>query len=214
MKKADFENIIIPYFHKTYPFPETELKHVDVFQLTVAVILSAQCTDKRVNLITPEFFKRFKSYSDLAKATQEEVYAYIKSCSYPNNKSKNLIGMAKMITDEFNGKMPSDLEIMQTIPGIGRKTANVIAAVAFDQNTIAVDTHVFRVSQRIGLVSASKTPLEVEKKLIQIIPENLRKDFHHWLILHGRNICNARKPKCSDCGITSACSYYQQKFKE
>jgi endonuclease III len=210
MNISVLENSIIPYFKQQYPFPDTELKHVDIFQLTVAVILSAQCTDKRVNIITPPFFKRFKNYTDLARASQEEVFSYIKSCTYPNNKSKNLIGMAKMVIEEFNGKMPSDLALMQSIPGIGRKTANVIASVGFNQNTIAVDTHVFRVAQRIGLVTASKTPLEVENKLIKLIPENMRKDFHHWLILHGRSLCIARKPKCAECGIKTVCVFYKK----
>ena len=198
------------YFREKYPNPETELDYIDLFQITVAVILSAQCTDKRVNIITVDLFKRFKSFSDLAKASQDEVFSYIKSCSYPNNKSKNLIAMAKAVTENFNGIMPSDVELLQTIPGIGRKSANVIAAVGFGQNTMPVDTHVFRVSQRMGLITKSKNPNEVENKLVKLIPNNLLKDFHHWLILHGRYVCQARKPKCAECGLKEVCTFYSK----
>jgi endonuclease-3 len=198
----------IEYFKNKYPHPETELVYTDIYQITVAVILSAQCTDKRVNIITKDLFRRFPHFADLAIASQEEVFSYIRSCTYPNNKSKNLIAMAKAVIENFNGNMPSDVGLLQSIPGIGRKSANVIAAVGFGQNTMPVDTHVFRVSQRMGLITASKNPNEVEKKLVKLIPNNLLKDFHHWLILHGRYVCQARKPKCGECGLKEVCTYY------
>lgn len=200
----------IEYFKEKYPNPETELDYIDLFQITVAVILSAQCTDKRVNIISKDLFKRYRNFDQLAKATQEDVFSYIKSCTYPNNKSKNLIAMAKAVTENFNGNMPSDVDLLQTIPGIGRKSANVIAAVGFGQNTMPVDTHVFRVSQRMGLITKSNNPLEVEKKLVKLLPNNMLKDFHHWLILHGRYVCQARKPKCSECGLKEVCNYYNK----
>ena len=203
-------NRSIEYFKEKYPNPVTELDYIDLFQITVAVILSAQCTDKRVNIISKDLFKRYRNFDQLAKATQEDVFSYIKSCTYPNNKSKNLISMAKAVTENFNGNMPSDVDLLQTIPGIGRKSANVIAAVGFGQNTMPVDTHVFRVSQRMGLITKSKNPLEVEKKLVKLIPNNMLKDFHHWLILHGRYVCQARKPKCSECGLKEVCNYYNK----
>jgi len=203
-------NRSIAYFEEKYPVPATELEYVDLFQITVAVILSAQCTDKRVNIITKDLFQRFRTFDELAKASQEEVFGYIKSCTYPNNKSKNLVAMAKKVTDNFKGNMPSDVDLLQTIPGIGRKSANVIAAVGFGQNTMAVDTHVFRVSQRIGLITKSKNPLEVERKLVKLIPHDILTNFHHWLILHGRYVCQARKPKCGECGLKEVCQYYQK----
>ena len=201
------------YFREKYPNPKTELDYIDLFQITVAVILSAQCTDKRVNIITVDLFKRFKSFSDLAKASQDEVFSYIRSCSYPNNKSKNLIAMAKSVTENFNGIMPSDVELLQTIPGIGRKSANVIAAVGFGQNTMPVDTHVFRVSERIGLTSGAKTPESAEQQLVANFPADLLSRAHHWLILHGRYVCLARSPKCEKCGLTSVCKHYQNSMK-
>ena len=203
-------NRSIEYFKEKYPNPVTELDYIDLFQITVAVILSAQCTDKRVNIISKDLFKRYRNFDQLAKATQEDVFSYIKSCTYPNNKSKNLIAMAKAVTENFNGNMPSDVDLLQTIPGIGRKSANVIAAVGFGQNTMPVDTHVFRVSQRMGLITKSNNPLEVEEKLVKLIPNNMLKDFHHWLILHGRYVCQARKPKCSECGLKEVCNYYNK----
>ena len=203
-------NHSIEYFTEKYPKPETELDYIDLFQITVAVILSAQCTDKRVNIISKDLFKRFRNFDELAKGTQEEVFSYIKSCTYPNNKSKHLIAMAKAVTENFNGIMPADVDLLQKIPGIGRKSANVIAAVGFGQNTMPVDTHVFRVSQRIGLITKSKNPNEVEKKLVKLIPHNMLSNFHHWLILHGRYICQARKPKCSECGLKEVCKYYNK----
>jgi endonuclease-3 len=196
------------WFSSKYPQPETELDYVDLYELTVAVILSAQCTDKRVNIITKEFFRKLPDFKALATAKADEVFGLIKSCSYPNNKTKNLQAMSQKVVADFKGVMPSDVDLLQTIPGIGRKSANVIAAVGFRQNTMPVDTHVFRVAQRIGFVSKSKTPTEVEKKLLQVIPADMLRDYHHWLILHGRYVCQARKPKCAECGITTVCNYF------
>jgi endonuclease-3 len=178
------------------------------------VILSAQCTDKRVNLTTPALFKRFPTVSELAKASSDEVFTYIRSISYPNNKAKHLVGMAQRVVDHFHGEIPSTVNELQTLQGVGRKTANVIASVIFHQPTMAVDTHVFRVSKRIGLVTqTAKTPLEVEKQLIKYIPEKLVHISHHWLILHGRYVCIARQPKCDECGIKSWCAYYARTYK-
>ncbi len=200
--------LVIDYFTKNQPIAETELSYKNPFQLLVAVILSAQCTDKRVNIITPPLFKKFPDAHLLSKATQEEVYELIKSCSYPNNKAKNLIGMAYRLIELFDGKMPDDVDELQKLPGVGRKTANVIASVVFNKPAMAVDTHVFRVSERIGLTTHSKNPLETEKQLVKYIPASKIPIAHHWLILHGRYICVARKPKCNECGLTSFCSYY------
>jgi endonuclease-3 len=198
---------IIDFFLENQPVAESELKYENPYQLLVAVILSAQCTDKRVNMITPPFYQVFPNVENLAKASQEEVYEMIKSCSYPNNKAKNLIGMANALIDLFGGEVPSDVDDLQKLPGVGRKTANVIASVIFNKPAMAVDTHVFRVSERIGLTTNSKTPLETEKQLVKHIPENLIPIAHHWLILHGRYVCNARKPKCDECGIKDYCRY-------
>lgn len=198
---------IIDYFSENQPVAESELKYENPYQLLVAVILSAQCTDKRVNIITPPFYQAFPDVKNLALASQEEVFELIKSCSYPNNKAKNLIGMANALIDLFGGVVPSDVDDLQKLPGVGRKTANVIASVIFNKPAMAVDTHVFRVSERIGLTTNSKTPLETEKQLVKYIPENLIPIAHHWLILHGRYVCNARKPKCEDCGIRDYCRY-------
>jgi endonuclease-3 len=198
---------IIDFFLENQPVAESELKYENPYQLLVAVILSAQCTDKRVNMITLPFYQVFPNVENLAKASQEEVYEMIKSCSYPNNKAKNLIGMANALIDLFGGEVPSDVDDLQKLPGVGRKTANVIASVIFNKPAMAVDTHVFRVSERIGLTTNSKTPLETEKQLVKYIPENLIPIAHHWLILHGRYVCNARKPKCDECGIKNYCRY-------
>jgi len=208
MKKIDLNQKIVPYFREKYPLPKTELEYIDLYQLTVSVILSAQCTDKRVNIITKDFFNKLPDFKALSRADYPDVFQLIKSCSYPNNKTKHLMALAKTLIENYDGKIPSEVEEMQKLPGIGRKSANVIAAVGFNQNTMPVDTHVFRVSQRIGLVTKSKTPLEVEKKLIALIPENLLPDFHHWLILHGRYVCKARKPGCVKCGLTTVCNYF------
>ena len=199
---------VIQYFREQMPAPETELSHEDPYELIVAVILSAQCTDKRVNLITPAFFKRFPTAKILAGASQEEVFEYIRTCSYPNNKAKHLLGMARVLTGEFNNEIPADVERLQKLPGVGRKSANVIAAVIHKMPVMAVDTHVFRVSSRIGLTIGAKTPLQTENQLVSAFPEDLIPHAHHWLILHGRYVCKARKPRCHECGLTTICRYY------
>jgi endonuclease-3 len=209
-KKERFEKVI-EYFKKERPVAETELDYGTPFELLVAVILSAQCTDKRVNLITPALLERFPTAFEMSQASVEEVFEYIKTCSYPNNKAKHLVGMSKMLTEVFNEIVPSDIDELQKLPGVGRKTANVIASVVFDKPALAVDTHVFRVSKRIGLTTNAKTPLETEKQLVKYIPEDLIPIAHHWLILHGRYVCIARKPKCESCGITEFCKYFAEK---
>lgn len=195
------------------PEASTELVYQTPYELIVAVILSAQCTDKRVNQITPAFFERFPDAATLAKASHEEVFDLIKSCSYPNNKTKNLIGMAQTLIEEFNGQVPDNLHDLETLPGVGRKTANVILSVAFDKPAMPVDTHVHRVARRIGLVKNARTPLETEKQLTRYIPKHYLSKAHHWLILHGRYVCQARKPKCDICGIKDFCMYYQNLIK-
>ncbi len=206
-KKERFEKII-EWFQANMPIAETELNYTNPYELLVAVILSAQCTDKRVNMITPDLFKRYPSALELAEAEPAEVLDYIKSCTYPNNKSKHLVGMAKMLTGDFNNIVPDDVKELQKLPGVGRKTANVIASVVYEKPAMAVDTHVFRVSERIGLTTNSKSPLETEKQLVKYFPEELLPIAHHWLILHGRYICIARNPKCSKCGLNDYCKYY------
>lgn len=201
---------VLKYFSEKMPVAETELQYKNPYQLLVAVILSAQCTDKRVNLTTPSFFKAFPNARVLAAASVDEVFTYIKSISYPNNKAKHLTAMAKMLIEEFKGKVPSEVEDLIKLPGVGRKTANVIASVVYNKATMAVDTHVFRVSARIGLTRNAKTPLAAEKQLVKHIPEDLIPKAHHWLILHGRYTCIARKPKCSECGLTHCCIYYNK----
>lgn len=203
---------VLEYFRKNHPVAETELNHNDPFELVVAVILSAQCTDKRVNMITPPLLKEFPTPDAMAEATKEEIYEYIKSCSYPNNKAKHLVGMAKTLVEEFNGIIPDDIRNLQKLPGVGRKSANVIASVIYEKPAMAVDTHVFRVSERIGLTWKAKNPLQAEKQLIQYIPEELIPKAHHWLILHGRYICTSRKPKCDKCPLTQFCKYYHKKL--
>lgn len=202
---------IISYFEENMPVAESELNYENPYQLIVAVILSAQCTDKRVNMTTPAFFKRFPDAIALSQSSVEEIYSFIKSISYPNNKSKNLLGMAKTLVTDFNGVVPDNVEDLQKLPGVGRKTANVVASVAFNKPAMAVDTHVFRVSARIGLTQKAKNPLETERQLIRYIPENIIPKAHHWLILHGRYVCKARKPDCENCGLTSVCDYYAEK---
>jgi endonuclease-3 len=187
---------------------ETELKYENPYQLIVAVILSAQCTDKRVNIVTKEFFKQYPSAESLSKAEISDIFNLIKSVSYPNNKSKHLLGMAQMLTNEFHGKVPDNIDDLQKLPGVGRKTANVIVSVVFKKPAMAVDTHVFRVAARIGLAVDSKTPFDTEKQLVKGIPEQYLPIAHHWLILHGRYVCTARKPKCTECGIKNYCKYY------
>lgn len=210
LKKERFEKFL-DHFSKNFPEPETELNYNNPFELLVAVILSAQCTDKRVNIVTPKLFERYPSAEIMANASAEEIFEIIRSISYPNNKSKHLAGMARMLINDFNGEVPEKVEDLQKLPGVGRKTANVVASVIYNQPTMAVDTHVFRVSKRIGLVSEkAKTPLEVEKELVKHIPKELIHKSHHWLILHGRYICLARNPQCNLCPLTSICKYYQK----
>lgn len=201
------------YFEENMPVAESELNFENPYQLIVAVILSAQCTDKRVNMTTPAFFERFPDAESLSQSSVEEIYSYIKSISYPNNKSKNLLGMAKVLMSDFGGNVPEDVDKLQTLPGVGRKTANVVASVAFNKPAMAVDTHVFRVSARIGLTKNAKNPLETERQLVKYIPEYLIPKAHHWLILHGRYVCKARKPDCENCGINNICEYFLTKVK-
>jgi len=203
----------IRWFSENMPGVGSELQYRDPFELLVAVILSAQCTDKRVNMTTPALFERFPDAFAMAEAGVEEIYALIKSISYPNNKAKHLSAMAKKLVSDFNGQVPDDMELLQTLPGVGRKTANVVEAVAFNRPAMPVDTHVFRVSDRIGLVTGAKTPLETEKQLVKNIPSDILSTAHHWLILHGRYTCLARKPKCEVCGIKEYCRYYQNQNK-
>ena len=196
---------ILSWFEENVPIAESELTYKSPYELLVAVVLSAQCTDKRVNEVTPSLFKRFPDAEALSVATQQEVFKYISSVSYPNNKSRHLVAMGKMLAEEFNSIVPDNVEDLQKLPGVGRKSANVIASVIYNKPVIAVDTHVFRVARRIGL-SKRDTPLGVELDLTANIPENRRAIAHHWLILHGRYICVARKPKCTDCGLKNFCN--------
>ena len=201
----------IEYFTRSMPVAETELVYGDPFGLIVAVILSAQCTDKRVNMITPALLKKYPDAASMAKASPEEIFKYISSCSFPNNKAKHLCAMAEMLVKDFHGEVPSDTGLLQRLPGVGRKTANVVASVVFHKPVMAVDTHVFRVSRRIGLTINAKTPLDAELQLTRNIPGELMHDAHHWLILHGRYVCRARNPKCHECGLTEICRYYGKK---
>jgi len=199
--------LFIDYFSKHHPKAETELVYKNEFHFLIAVILSAQCTDKRVNLITPALLKKFPTPASMAKATYEDVFAYIKSCSYPNSKSHYLVDMSRMLIEKYNGQVPSDNNELQKLPGVGRKTANVMSAVIFNQPAMPVDTHVHRVSQRIGLVTTGKNVLETEKELVKNIPPEKLNLAHHWLILHGRYICKSRKPDCMHCPISSFCQF-------
>jgi endonuclease-3 len=209
MTKKERYQAFIDYFKEHNPDPETELKYENPFQLLVAVILSAQCTDKRVNMKTPALFDTYPTPAHLANSTFDDVFPYIKSISYPNNKTKHIIGMSKMLIEDFDNIIPSDIKELQKLPGVGRKTANVIASVVYNQPTMAVDTHVYRVSKRIGLVTqTAKTPLEVEKQLVKFIPKEHIPKAHHWLILHGRYVCLARRPKCEECEIVEICKYF------
>lgn len=211
MKKQERYNAVIDYFLEHVPVAETELYYENPFQLLVAVILSAQCTDKRVNLTTPAIFKQYPSPQKMSKASFEDLFPLIKSISYPNNKTKHLIGMSQLLLDNFGGEVPMTIKDLISLPGVGRKTANVITSVIDQQPNMAVDTHVYRVSRRIGLVPQSaSTPLAVEKELIKNIPSALVHKAHHWLILHGRYACTARSPKCDDCGIKDYCKYYDK----
>jgi len=211
-KKERFEKILA-WFSANMPVAESELQYKNPYELLVAVILSAQCTDKRVNVVTPPFFKRFPTPEKLAAAEADEIYDYIRSVSYPNNKAKHLKGMAEVLLNEFHGKVPADVESLQRMPGVGRKTANVIASVIYNRPVIAVDTHVFRIANRLGLADAA-TPLETEKQLTKHIAPDLRPIAHHWLILHGRYVCVARSPKCAACGLSLWCRYYAAAKKQ
>ena len=208
MSKKERYDRVIAWFLENMPVAETELEYRNPFHLLVAVILSAQCTDKRVNQITPALLERFPDPGTLAAALPEEVFPYIRSCSYPNNKSKHLVEMARALVELFGGVVPGNVEDLQRLPGVGRKTANVIASVVFNQPVMAVDTHVFRVSARIGLSVNAKTPLETEKQLVKYLKPELLPIAHHWLILHGRYVCIARKPKCNECGLTDYCTFF------
>ena len=201
---------VIAWFSENMPSPETELRYDSPFHLLLAVILSAQCTDKRVNIVTPPLFAAYPDPASLASATEEEVFPYIKSVTFPNNKTRHLIRAAKVLVEEFGGEMPSDIDNLMKLPGVGRKTANVMLAVVWDKAAMAVDTHVFRVSNRIGLTNNSKTPLATEKTLMKYIPEGIVSKAHHWLILHGRYVCKARKPECENCGIRDFCKTYSK----
>ena len=202
---------VISWFMANRPVAETELRYADPYQLMVAVILSAQCTDKRVNLITPAFYERFPTVGSLSEAATDEVFQLICSCSYPNNKAQHLINASRKIVLDFDGELPDTVDELMTIPGIGRKTANVIASVAFNREALAVDTHVFRVSARIGLTVGARNPLETEKQLTSHIPGELHAIAHHWLILHGRYVCTARNPNCGECGLQEWCDYFSKK---
>ncbi len=203
---------VIDWFSKNMPVAETELHYNSPFHLLIAVILSAQCTDKRVNMVTPALFEAYPTPEVMAVTTTDAIYHYIKSISYPNNKAKNLLGMAKKLVNDFGGQVPDTLKELESIPGVGRKTANVMLIVVFNKPAMPVDTHVFRVSNRIGLTNNSKTPEQTEKELVKHIPTKYLSKAHHWLILHGRYVCLARKPKCEICGLTQFCKYYSQAF--
>jgi len=208
VKISDRYRYVLDWFAANMPVAETELVYNDPFQLIVAVILSAQCTDKRVNMITPALFSRFPDPQSMAGATQEEIFELIKSCSYPNSKARHLKGMAEMVVNRFNGHVPSGRDELTQLPGVGRKTANVIASVVWNSPVIAVDTHVFRVARRLGLTPGAGTPLQVELRLTREIPPEIRTKAHHWLLLHGRYVCTARKPGCRECGLKQWCAWY------
>ena len=209
-RKQRFE-LFIEYFDKHMPVAETELQYSNGFELLVAVILSAQCTDKRVNMVTPTLFLSFPNAEAMASSSPDELFHYIRSISYPNNKVKHLHKMANMLVTDFNGEIPDSVESLQLLAGVGRKTANVVASVLYDIPTMPVDTHVFRVADRIGLSKNAKNPLQTEKQLVKYFPKNKLNIAHHWLILHGRYVCLARKPKCHECGITDFCVFFQKK---
>jgi endonuclease-3 len=206
-QKARYAHII-SWFEQNMPVAESELHYENAYELLIAVILSAQCTDKRVNMVTPALFAAFPQPEVLAASAPEVVFEYIKSISYPNNKAKHLVGMARMLMEKFGGQVPDNVEDLQLLPGVGRKTANVIASVVFGKPTMAVDTHVFRISERLGLTENSKNPLQTERELTKYIPKELIPKAHHWLILHGRYVCIARKPKCYECGLKTWCRYF------
>ncbi len=207
--KQRFEHIIA-WFEQNMPVAESELVFANPFQCLVAVMLSAQCTDKRVNMVTPALFAAYPTPEMMAKATSDEVFEYVKSVSYPRSKSEHLVEMAKRLTEVYDGKVPDSIDELQTLQGVGRKTANVVCAVIWNQPTMAVDTHIFRVSERLGLTTNSKNPLQTEKALVQYIPKAIIPKAHHWLLLHGRYVCQARKPKCESCGLSEFCRYYEK----
>ena len=211
MRKQERFRHFVTYFVQHYPEPQTELRYSSPYELLIAVILSAQCTDKRINLITPALFARFPTPESLAASSVEELFPYIRSVSYPNNKTKHLLGMARMLVGDFQSEVPASVEELQKLPGVGRKTANVIVSVVYNQPAMAVDTHVFRVSKRLGLATQSaKTPLEVERQLVAHLPTQWINKAHHWLILHGRYVCVARSPKCRVCPLTEFCRYFEK----
>lgn len=213
MQKKERFAAVVSWFEEHMPIAETELHYANPYQLLVAVILSAQCTDKRVNLVTPALFQRFPDAESLAAASSDDVFTYIRSVSYPNNKAKHLVGMATMLMNDFGNVVPDSIEQLVKMPGVGRKTANVIASVVYDKPAMAVDTHVFRVSARLGLTTAAKTPLQTEQQLVRYLPENRLAVAHHWLILHGRYTCLARNPQCDKCPFTDLCLYFAKQQK-
>ena len=208
--RARFE-YLLRYFPEHMPDPQSELRYANPFQLLVAVMLSAQCTDKRVNMVTPALFEAYPTPERMAAASVDEILAFVRSVSYPNSKAAHLQAMAQQLVTNFDGKVPDTIEALTTLPGVGRKTANVVCAVIWNQPTMAVDTHIFRVSERIGLTTNSKNPLQTERALVRYIPEEIIPKAHHWLLLHGRYVCTARNPKCAECGISSVCRYYKNR---
>lgn len=214
MTRKERYEAMIAYFEEQMPIAETELHYTSPFELLVAVVLSAQCTDKRVNMVTPRLFMEYPTAERMAKASVEDIFELIKSISYPNNKAKHLLGLAQKLVADYQGEVPQGRDELVKLPGVGRKTANVISSVIFDEPTMAVDTHVFRVSERMGLTTKSKTPLQTELTLLRYIPEAIIPKAHHWLILHGRYVCTARTPKCSDCGLTDICRYFATSLKK
>ncbi|WP_048644483.1 endonuclease III [Cyclobacterium amurskyense] len=214
MLKKERYQAFVEHFSENMPVAETELKFESTFQLLVAVVLSAQCTDKRINMVTPALFRDFPTPAHLVASDFDQLFPYIKTVSYPNNKTKHLLGLGKMLVEDFNSEVPDTVNELIKLPGVGRKTANVITSVVWNQPNMAVDTHVFRVSKRLGLVAQkAKTPLEVEKDLVRHLPKEVIHKAHHWLILHGRYVCLARKPKCQECSITAICRYYEKNQK-
>ena len=205
--KQRFEQILA-WFEVNMPVAESELVYSNPYELLVAVMLSAQCTDKRVNMVTPALYAAYPDAKALAKATEDEVFEYVKSVSYPRSKAQHLVAMAQRLVDAYGGQVPDSIEELQTLQGVGRKTANVVCAVIWNQPTMAVDTHIFRVSERLGLTTHSKNPLQTEKQLVKYISENVIPKAHHWLLLHGRYVCQARKPQCEKCGLSPYCRYY------
>ena len=208
--KQRFEHILA-WFEANMPVAESELNYRNPYELLVAVMLSAQCTDKRVNMVTPALFEAYPTPELLAKATSDEVFEYVKSVSYPRSKAEHLVAMAQRLVEVYHGEVPDTIEELQTMQGVGRKTANVVCAVIWNQPTMAVDTHIFRVSERIGLTTGSKNPLQTERQLVKHIPAEVIPKAHHWLLLHGRYVCQARKPKCEQCGLKEFCRFFEKK---